>query len=231
VKPSYPFVIHDIIWSMKAIPREVERKKHITWSREIRDLQDRLKITPKQRDVIIGSILGDACLDANVYGKNYRLQVIQSQKQKAYIDWKFKIFQNWCISEPKFQSRTKSWRFRTVSHPSLTEYRRLFYPEGKKRIPSDIDRILKSPLSLAVWFMDDGTKGPRNGLTLNSQSFTRADNLKLSVCLERNFGLKTSLHKDKIYWRIYILPESILQFTSLVEKFILGDMKYKLFSL
>jgi len=33
---------------------------------------------------------------------------------------------------------------------------RLFYPQGKKRIPDLLAELLAEPLALAVWYMDDG---------------------------------------------------------------------------
>jgi hypothetical protein len=42
---------------MKAIPREVERTRSITWSREIRELQTKLlHLDSKQKEVLMGTV-------------------------------------------------------------------------------------------------------------------------------------------------------------------------------
>lgn len=217
---------------MKIIPREVKRRKPITWSREIRELQKRLRLTRFQKEILIGTLLGDGCLEVNAYGKNYRFMIGHQKKHKGYVEWKYHIFEEWCLSKPKFQSLTNSWRFRTISHSIFTKFQKMFYRNGKKILPKEINRILKSPISLAVWFMDDGALGPKKrGLTLNTQNFTKEENKRLMKCLENNFCLNLSLHKDKKYWRIYILPKSVFQFRKRVEKFVLPEFKYKFPSL
>ncbi|MBZ9569787.1 hypothetical protein KJA16_02595 [Patescibacteria group bacterium] len=214
---------------MRIIPREVAKRKPITWSREIRNLQKRLKLTPLQKEVLIGTLLGDGCLVENVYGKNYRLKIEHAAKERKYVWWKLKVFEEWTLSLPKFQKKTNSWRFRTISHPVFTRFHQLFYRNGKKILPKKIDKFLRSPVTLAVWFMDDGALGPnRQGVTLNTQNFTREEDERLRKYLTKIFHLETSLHKDKRSWRIYIFPRSVPQFTRLVEKIILPEFKYKL---
>jgi len=189
-----------------AIPREVKKCSKVkSWSKPVRNLQKSLTLDSLEKQALIGMLLGDGSLAPNVYGKNCRLEMIQSDKQKNYLDWKAKIFHNWCLSRPHFNAKTESWRLKTVSHPELTAYHSLFYSNGRKAVPKSIGKILRSALSLAIWFMDDGTKGPQNGYTLNSQNFSLAENEILAGILRRNFGLKqVSLHRDRKYYRIYI---------------------------
>ncbi|MBI2573815.1 MAG: hypothetical protein HYV78_00235 [Candidatus Wildermuthbacteria bacterium] len=217
---------------MKATPREVERTRPITWSRKLRELQTKLfSLDSTQEKVLFGTLLGDGCLISNAYGKNYRLQIAHATQQKKYVEWKHQVFNQWCLSKPKFQRWTDSWQFRTISHPVFTGFHRLFYHETKKILPCNIEKIFVSPLSLAVWFMDDGTRGPTGGFTINTQNFTREENEILREVLKKNFGLETSLHRDRKYVRIYILPRSRERFIDLVEQFTISELKYKLFSL
>ncbi|PIV46786.1 hypothetical protein COS21_03520 [bacterium (Candidatus Gribaldobacteria) CG02_land_8_20_14_3_00_41_15] len=214
---------------MKVIPREVVKRKHAaSWSKEIREMRHKLQLTSLQKSFLVGTILGDGCLTANVGKKNFRLQVEQSAKQKDYVWWKYQIFREWVLMEPKFQPKNRSWRFRTISHPDLNEFHQLFYQGKKKIVPKNIGEILTDPFSLAVWFMDDGALGPkRKGSTFNSQNFDFADNQKLRNCLKANFGLETSLHKDKTSWRIYVLPKSITLLRTLIMDIVLPEMRYK----
>ncbi|PJE74150.1 MAG: hypothetical protein COV01_02565 [Candidatus Taylorbacteria bacterium CG10_big_fil_rev_8_21_14_0_10_41_48] len=217
---------------MMVIPREVKNRSKVnSWSKSVRKLQNSLILDSIQKQVLVGTLLGDACLAPNVYGKNFRLELSQSAKQKAYLDWKAKIFHNWCLSQPHFNKKTKSWRIKTLSHPELTTYHSIFYRDGKKVIPKSINQIFCSTLGLAVWFMDDGTKGPRYGYTLNSQNFSQTDNEILVKLLQSSFGIKqVSLHRDKKYQRIYIGGRSRLKFENLIRPHIIPTMLYKLHS-
>jgi hypothetical protein len=56
--------------------------------------------------------------------------------------------------------------YRYVRHQSLASaiYEhvwKIFYPEGQKRIPVVLPKLLTEPLTLAVWYMDDGYYFPR----------------------------------------------------------------------
>jgi len=217
---------------MKVIPREVvKRKKHITWSREIREMQKKFNLKLIQEQVLIGTVLGDACLIPNVGGKKYRLQIEHCVKQKKYVWWKHEIFRGAVVSTPKFQVRTNSVRFRTISHPVFGEFYNLFYKDKKKILPKNINKLLDNSVSLAVWFMDDGALGNKAknpGLILNTQGFSLDENQRLQECLKNNFGLSTTLHKDKEYWRIYIAAYSVPLFRTIVQDDILPEFKYKL---
>ena len=59
-----------------------------------------------------------------------------------------------------------AYRFVTRSAPALTPYYRLFYAEGRKRVP----KLELDSLALAVWLMDDGCRS-RNAVYLNTQQF------------------------------------------------------------
>ena len=94
-------------------------------------------------------------------------------------------------------------------------------------MPRKLLRMLND-VSLAVWFMDDGTKGPTGGYTLNTQSFSYRENEYLKEFLERRFSLKMSIHRDKEWWRLYISPATAHRFAALVGAHIIPSMRYKL---
>src|SRR3989338_6002614 len=111
----------------------------------------------KQKEVLIGLILGDGFLQAT--GKrNARLRLEHSSKQKSYLDWKVEVFKNFMQSEPKRMDRFHpTWRktysyYRCQSHatPVFGKFRRLFYRDNRKVIPKNIQSLLKAPQTLAV---------------------------------------------------------------------------------
>ena len=97
-------------------------------------------------------------------------------------------------------------------------------------MPDDIMDYL-NPLSLAIWFMDDGTKGPSGGYTLNTQSFSYKENEYLRSILEKKFSLIVSIHKDKKWWRLFINPKSRFLFENLIDSYIHPLMRYKLYAI
>lgn len=206
----------------------------VTNTRAIRDLRKSLSLDEGQRAVLVGSLLGDGSLLGNVgesrWNLNYRFQVAHCDEQRDYLWWKYEILRNWCTSPPHYQQQNRSWRFRTLSHPELTALRRIFYaPSGQKIVPADVESFLCNPLVLAVWFMDDGTKGPAQGYTLNTQSFSVEENRLLQRCLEAQLGLSVSIHRDKSWVRLYIRQGSSRRFGDLVRPYIVPAMAYKLF--
>ncbi len=200
----------------------------ITNSREIRTIRENFLLNPYQKDILAGTLLGDGGLYADGWSKNYRLQVIQGNKQKEYLFWKFDAFRNCCVSSPSYQKWNDSWRIRTISHSQFNGYARAFYSEGRKIVPKDIANLL-TPLSVAIWFMDDGVLGSRgDGYVLNTQNFTDAENAHLKFCLEDKFSLDVSIHADKRWWRLYIRKGSMAQFKKIIEPYMIPSMKYKL---
>src|SRR3990167_5681331 len=122
-----------------------------------------------QQAVIIGSILGDGFLQKT--GKNHaRLRLEHSLKQQDYLIWKCKILNNFFQKKPEILERFnlkfgKSYQYiRNQSYSGLEfgKLHQLFYVDGKKIIPNKISELLKDPMSLAVWFMDDGYYYPRD---------------------------------------------------------------------
>lgn len=121
-------------------------------------------INPDLEQVLIGLCLGDLCITKP--GKNPRLQFAQGSINEAYILHLYDSFKNYCGSAPKLyegklDKRTgliySSIRFKTLSLPCFSNYYDLFYYNGVKGIPLNINKLL-TPLGLAYWAMDDGCK-------------------------------------------------------------------------
>lgn len=212
---------------MEIIPREARR---ITYSTQIRDLKKTLSLSDFQRAVVIGSILGDGHLSSNWSKTNYRLDIIQSNKQKAYVMWKYQILKDWTLSRPNYYLKNNSVRFRTVSHPELTALRGVFYNGKIKIIPQNILEFI-SPITLAVWFMDDGNirrdNGKVYGYYLNTHSFTEQENHKLAKALQKRFGIRCLVLKNKGKHRLYIGTHRKL-FASVIQDIVISSLQYKL---
>jgi hypothetical protein len=199
--------------------------------RQYHDMRKSIHLTDFQRVVITGTLLGDGSLVETSSKKNLRLQIDHGAAQREYVFWKYQILKPLVLTPPAFQQRTQSWRFRTISHPELSDLGDLFYQERRKVVPDHIEQLLTEPSSLAVWFMDDGAKNRNDGLILNTQCFRKKETERLKECLTRNFGIKhVSLQQDKNGWRLYVQKASAQHMTELIRPYVLPELTYKLIS-
>lgn len=176
-----------------------------------------------QKELILGCVLGDGYMRKKV---NAHLQITHSIKQKEYVDWKYQILKNIVITSPKLyrgNAGRVGYRFFTKSLSELTSFYSRFYQNGVKIVPKNISLF---PLSLAVWYMDDGSKS-RNACYFNSQQFDSESQNNL-LKLFSKLGLKASLNKDKSYKRIYISSFSVPILVNTIKQFVVPTMRYKL---
>ena len=198
-------------------------------SKKVRDLRDKLRLSDLQKSVLVGKILGDGSLMPTLTGKSYRLQVEHQLKQEEYVAWTADIFKDWVISGLRYSERNRSVRFRTISHPEITMMRKLFYLGKRKIIPKNIRKLLTHPLSIAVWFMDDGgVSSSKRAVTISTHCFSKKDNKIIIDCLKKNFGIQANLNWDGKGSRLYIPVNNIAKFKQLVAPYILPSMQYKL---
>jgi hypothetical protein len=191
-------------------------------------------LTKQQRDVLIGLMLGDGSLEFNGY-KGTRLQVKQSEARKEYVLWLYSHFVHMTKTPPKQRKDTKQWYFGTRFYEDLEVIRRLFYKDGIKIIPSCIDVLFDSPLTLAVWFMDDGRLDYRAkshyAYHISTDSFSESDVRRLQSLLLERFGVvaKTylSLCRGKEYAKLYIGKEGREAFRRVVAPYLLSCFDYK----
>lgn len=198
-------------------------------SKIVRDIRDNISLTEIQEGVLVGKILGDGSLISTLTGKSFRLQVEQKAEHKDYVFWAAEIFKDWVLTQPKYLAQHQSFRFRTISHPQITRFRNIFYPAKRKTIPKNIKEIFVHPISLAVWFMDDGAlSSSKKTVTISTHSFSKDENNLLIDCLRDNFDLKINLNWDNKGNRLYIPVGEVKKFKELVSSYVHPCMVYKL---
>lgn len=195
------------------------------------------KIIPSkiQQEIILGCVLGDGSLEFNGY-RGTRLQIKQSASHKDYVLWLYDKLGNLCRSEPQEKKDTGQWYFSTRALAWLTSLQKVFYRQRKKVIPKNISELLVSPLTIAVWYMDDGSLDfrPKDhyAFMLHTDSFLLEEARMLVKTVERNFGLRTSVYNSLCrgvrYPKIYIGSEGRDRFLALIKPYILDCFKYKL---
>ena len=94
-------------------------------------------------------------------------------------------------------------------------------------------RQMLTSLSLAVWFMDDGSRKSLRHRTyiIHTLGYTESDLARLTQALDEKLGIEVKLHSQKeTYWRLYIPSISAQKFKRLVEKYVkqIPSMEHKL---
>ena len=179
-----------------------------------------------QKSFLIGTLLGDGYLRQLKGRRNAFLEVNHSITQKEYVEWKYELLKNLTRSGPKSRNGNGTriaYRFFTKQHPEFTKIMDLFYKDKKKCIPD----LILDPISLAVWYMDDGSRCSEDNVYLNTQQFSKDDQYKLLEILEK-MGLSGTLNKDKTYHRIRFKTSGIPKLFGIIQKHIIPSMKYKI---
>ena len=192
-------------------------------------------MTDRQRNIVLGLLLGDGHLEKN--GKSVRLRIDQGLSHVDYARWLHNELVDFIPSKPRIvkqrDKRTKKvyarLHFSTYSCDEFKGWRDIFYEDRKKVIPANIADMLKSDISLAVWLMDDGYK--RNdcaAIRLNTDAFSFDEQVKLAQCLQKNFKIKSHIHKKGKWFNIYLPKGEAKKFCGLIKPYILPSFRYKL---
>jgi len=171
-------------------------------------MEERIEnITEDEEALIVGTLLGDAHIQKR--GRSYRLKIEHSMHQSEYVEWKYKKLQRLCNPDkgPK-QTLLKNTRrsvgalggrfaqmhFYTRSGIWLEPYHKMFYTE-KERNKGElrptkvitrnlIDHLPMNPITLATFFMDDGSvRNDCAGAKLATQCWSLEENHLLNEYL------------------------------------------------
>lgn len=189
----------------------------------------------KQEDILVGSILGDGCIYVSSDGGT-TYYVKQCEKRKEYIFWLYRELESLCPSLPKQRRDNNQWYFYSSRLEALKSLRKTFYQNRRKRIPKEIGKLLTSPISLAVWYMDDGTLDYREkdhcAFSLTVNCFTLEEVKLLSWALKNNFGIISTIQnplcRGKRYPKLYIGAQGRERFLNLIKPHIHECFAYKL---
>lgn len=195
--------------------------------------------TARQKDIAFGTLLGDGYLrptNGNSEKPSYSLALCHGEKQLDYLKWKFNEFENFVttkeflINRRSFKGNAPTYSFSTISHPFLNEAHRICYSNnGKKDITSEWLEYL-SPLSLAVWYLDDGSLNKRyHTIVLCTNSFSKNGQLLAINYLKNRFNLEAKLEARRNNQTVIRINASqSRKFMNIVSPFVPSCMYYKL---
>lgn len=185
-------------------------------------------LTDLQRSVLVGSLLGDGGMDAPS-PLTARFVERHSATQEPYLRWKAALLGEYASSVYPVQKTDRSTgkvyagvEFATHTTTHLREFYDLFYPgpEHKRVFPAELKDLL-TPLAVAVWFMDDGSQGPRIAFGLDDVSLQRV------VAALRVFGLRAQVSGVRGNMTLSF-PRCADKFHALVAPHVPPCMVYKL---
>ena len=180
-----------------------------------------LALSERQKEILIGCVLGDAYISP--LGK---IRIEHSVKQRDYIEWKYRELRSLCypalpreivhVLRTGKEYQSVFFLLRQYFRP----WHRLFY-EGKKIFPRGLPL---SPLSLAVWYMDDGCWTGKK-VVISAESFGGVYRGYMQEALFDQYGIETVVGKNG---KLVIRKKSHDLFFSLIAPHIIPFMEYKL---
>jgi len=205
-------------------------------------------LTPIQKEVLYGSMMGDASGSKNPPSS---VKFKQGENQKDYLFWKYGIFKN-IASKTSLKSVSAidhrsdveqiAWRFYTYANTDVETCVLEFYASGHKEVTNLILDEL-TPLSIAVWFMDDGQTDwghrsrvkkdwyPMPTCKFMTQSFSHESCLLIQKWFKEKYDIDTRLQEislsNRTGYKVAISNDSIYAFFDLIEPHILPMFQYK----
>jgi hypothetical protein len=188
----------------------------------------------KQRETLVGTLLGDGHLEKGTAGYTYRLCFSQSSKNPLYIAHMCTL---WAPFIPPGGHTTRVYPNGGTTRGLRTRYLSLFVPYaqsfyrcGVKHVPSCIQDLLTAR-GLAYWYMDDGSMKSKKskGVLLNIQGFCCEDVTHLCDVLQRKFHVLAWPRPQKAgtQHQVYISGRSHDHLRALITPYFTEDMWYK----
>lgn len=194
-----------------------------------------LELSDFQKQVLLGTLLGDASFKMGKGSVNPAIQCSHSIKQKEYCQYKTKIFESlgaYCkyhkrnVPDKRNGNIYEDFTMFVPANPKLKSWYEAFYKNGRKTIPFELFDYF-TEASLAFMYMDDGCKNS-SSYSIATNCFTQEELLEFRKFLFNRFNLETSIMSNNV---LYIRAKSKELFTRLVSPYFCDCVKYKLWSL
>lgn len=193
-------------------------------------------LTETQYDILLGSILGDGSLRNMNTDKCPLYSETHGAAQKEYSEFKFAMLRNLMSSQDTHFGQydanspvTQKHRIHSRSLNCLREFKYM-YKDGQKCISSEfVDKL--TPLSLAIWFCDDGSVGwshkqrPRARISTNGFSLPECEIL-LRELKRRNINGRLANYGKG--YQIELTADGTEELFSVICEYVPKCMDYKL---
>ncbi|MBA2319176.1 MAG: intein-containing recombinase RecA [Euzebyales bacterium] len=195
------------------------------------------RLSDFQWEVLLGGLMGDGALSPSRSGHAARFRFGHGAAQASYAGWKAGLFENVGVSVSANAKRAMFADVRPL--PELAELRRAVYLGGRKFFSEDYVKAL-TPLSLAVWYMDDGgfvirsagkqarTEGGSGRITICVEAMEASTRERLRRHLADTYGITSALSVVADKARLTFSRAATDRFQELVAPFIHPSMEHKL---
>ena len=181
-------------------------------------------------EILAGSLLGDAYIS-----KRGAIQIEQGENQKEYLLWKHRELKSIVSGKISQVFRKKNGiihsSYRFFSKQYFRPWRKSMYRSGRKIIPASVLELI-TPLSLAVWYMDDGSKKNNYSVIVSTDGFSNVSLKKLRTMLQEKWFINTRIvfktTAGKKYKRLTIGSYDLVRFFELIRPYIIPSMRYKI---
>jgi intein/homing endonuclease len=188
--------------------------------------RQKLHLSYIQEQILIGKMLGDGCLSKN------HIEICHKKEHEKYIDYTLQCLGD--IAGNKQKIRIGGYGYpivpaKTKANRSIKELFTEWYTTGKKQVPKGIKL---SPISLAFWYMDDGSlahwKNQLDRAQFATCSFNE-DSHNYLIQAFNNYGINPVIvNGSDGYRRLRINSDDADKFFSIVAPYIPKIMQYKL---
>lgn len=201
-------------------------------------LTEEIILTEEQLQVLDGAMLGDGSLIIHKQGKNAHFSYVSKSKQ--HVEFVGNYFKEYWSGEgikenTYFDKRTEKQYYRsyikTYTNISFTNQYNRWYPNGMKKIPSDLKL---TPLNCLIWYIGDGgfVKSKRSEyIKLSTHCFLKEDLEKIILPQLKQFEpslMKANIGKDgQQQYCIYIPHRKEQEFLEYIGECPFEDYKYK----
>ena len=183
-------------------------------------------ITQNEKEIIYGTLLGDACLILSKTNSFHRLSLCHAEKQKDYLQYKAKSLPSIFLNKEGskyINGKNTQYHVHSIYHKDLTNIYGLLY--RKKKFITRKFLNLVEPTSLLFWHVDDGSmiKSSGNSIILCTDSFSLSENKAISIWFWQKYRIKTNLlqvkgsFSDNIYYRQRLVKSETIKLLDIIS--------------
>lgn len=191
-----------------------------------------MTLTARQSRIVIGSLLGDGFLEKRSEKACFRFK--QRAAHKKYVEWMFRELQS-IRTDGGIRYRSDYDQYYFMTSLKKCDFSSLYWKfyrtsdnTSVKIVPEEIKDLLTHPISLAVWYMDDGSLDYRENYhysySLATHNFSLKGVQKLKKVLDENFEVSSSVYNNLIrgkrYPRIYIGVRGRNRFREIIQPYV-----------
>ncbi len=199
------------------------------------------KITEIQKQIILGSLLGDGSVRYTkrfLEGRSTGIKMMQSEQRLSYLHFKKEIMGWHITSESTQKSGWNKFPMHTLGTESsdiltgILKDLEIINPKGKKKVTRKWLEAL-TPLGLAIWYCDDGSIASEKGVSvrINTQGFTEKENELIIAYFKQRWDLTFIIvpekRKNKNLFSIRANTEDSIRFLEIISDYIPISMGYK----